>query len=294
MPMQITPAIHALRHPFKIPVAPGIALERFVYSYLLAGETITLIDTGVAGCENTIFDYIRSIGRDPDEISLIIFTHSHPDHIGAAEAIREITGCSVMARPAERTWIEDVELQNRERPVPGFSTLIVGSVTLDHELADSDVIDSDGTEEYEFQVYHTPGHSAGSISLLVQREGALFCGDAVPVEGDLPAYDDARQSVRSVIKLQAIQGIRVLLSAWDEPREGNAAYRQMDRLLAYRQKIQESVIAVSADGTKDPLQIAKSTAVLLGLPPQAVTPLLARTLAANLRIRDYKDLAVRT
>ena len=50
--MQITPAIHALRHPFKIPVAPGIAIDRFVYSYILAGETITLIDTGVAGCEN--------------------------------------------------------------------------------------------------------------------------------------------------------------------------------------------------------------------------------------------------
>jgi glyoxylase-like metal-dependent hydrolase (beta-lactamase superfamily II) len=155
MPIQITPAIHALRHPFKIPVAPGIALDRFVYSYLLAGETITLIETGVAGCENTIFDYIRSIGRDADEISLIIFTHSHPDHIGAAKAIREVTGCSVMANPAEYTWIKDVELQNRERPVPGFSTLVGGSVTLDHELADGDVIDSDGTEEYESQRYTT-------------------------------------------------------------------------------------------------------------------------------------------
>ena len=49
--MQVTPAIHALRHPFKVPVAPGIALDRFVYSYLIAGETITLVDTGVAGCE---------------------------------------------------------------------------------------------------------------------------------------------------------------------------------------------------------------------------------------------------
>src|SRR5512137_779298 len=121
--MQITPSIHALRHPFKIPVAPGIAIDRFVYSYILAGETITLIDTGVAGCENCIFDYIRSIGRDPEEITLIILTHSHPDHIGAAKAIRDATGCSVMAHSSERVWIEDVDRQNRERPVPGFSTL---------------------------------------------------------------------------------------------------------------------------------------------------------------------------
>jgi hypothetical protein len=128
----------------------------------------------------------------------------------------------------------------------------------------------------------------------VQREGALFCGDAVPVEGDLPVYDDALQSVRSVTKLRAIRGIRVLLSAWDDPREGESVYRQMDRALAYLQRIHESVITVSADGTSDPMEIAKRAAALLRFPPQAVTPLLARTLAANLRIRDHKDLAVGT
>ena len=50
--MQVTPSIHALRHPFTVPIAPGIALDRFVYSYLVYGETITLIDTGVAGCRS--------------------------------------------------------------------------------------------------------------------------------------------------------------------------------------------------------------------------------------------------
>jgi glyoxylase-like metal-dependent hydrolase (beta-lactamase superfamily II) len=199
-----------------------------------------------------------------------------------------------MAHPAERAWIEDVDRQNRERPVPGFSTLVGGSVQLDHELAEGDVIDTDGTEEYEVQVYHTPGHSAGSVSLLIQGEGALFCGDAVPVDKDLPVYDDVRQSVRSVKKIQVIRGIRVLLSAWDEPRMGDAAYRQMDRALAYLQRIHEAVITVSADGTDDQMEIAKRTASLLGLPPQGVTPLLARTLAANMRIRDERDLTTGT
>jgi hydroxyacylglutathione hydrolase len=45
--MEITPSIHALRHTFRIPVAPGIALDRSVYSYLMYGETITLIDKWV-------------------------------------------------------------------------------------------------------------------------------------------------------------------------------------------------------------------------------------------------------
>jgi hydroxyacylglutathione hydrolase len=288
--MQITPAIHALRHRFKIPVAPGIALDRFVYSYLLAGETITLIDTGVAGCENSIFDGIRSIDRNPDEISLIILTHSHPDHIGAAKAIQDATGCSVMAHPAERVWIEDVNQQNRERPVPGFSLLVGGSVRLDHELEDGLVIDPDGSETCEMQVIHTPGHSAGSVSLLIQGERALFCGDAVPVYGDLPVYDDALQSVRSVARLRAIRGVHHLLSAWDEPQVDEGAYQQMDRALAYLQKIHETVVTASSDGTSDPMVVARLAVTALGLPPQAVTPLLARTIAANIRVRDHPDL----
>jgi hydroxyacylglutathione hydrolase len=290
--MQITPAIHALRHPFTVPVAPDTAIDRFVYSYLFVGETITLLDTGVAGCEKAIFEYIRSIGRDPREISLIILTHSHPDHIGAAKAIREVTGCSIMAHSAEQVWIEDVDRQNRERPVPGFSTLVGGSVKLDHVLVDGDVIDPDGTEEYTLQVLHTPGHSAGSVSFLLQAEGALFCGDAVPVEGDLPVYDDAKESVRSLKKLKRIRGIRVLLSSWDYPRHGLAVYDKMDRALVYLQKIHEAVVTASAEGTNEPMEIAKRTAALIGLPPKAVTPLLARTLMANIRVRDQTDLSL--
>jgi glyoxylase-like metal-dependent hydrolase (beta-lactamase superfamily II) len=281
--MQITPAIYALRHPFKVPVAPGITLDRFVYSFIIACDTIALVDTGVAGCEKTIGDCIRSIGRDPSEISLILLTHSHPDHIGAAKAIRDATGCTVMAHPAERAWIEDVDLQNRERPVPGFTGLVGGSVPVDHELSDGDTIDPDGTAEYEHDVIHTPGHSPGSISLLLRSEGAIFSGDAVPVYGDLPVYDDAAESVRSVQRLRLVRDIRFLLSAWDEPRNGSGAYDQMGRAAAYLRKIDDAVFRSAAGGTSNIMEFTKRTADALGLPPQAVSPLLARTFAANLR-----------
>lgn len=281
--MQVTPAIHALRHPFRVPVAPALTLDRFVYSYIIAGETLTLIDTGVAGCETRIFDYIRSIGRDPREISLIILTHSHPDHIGAARAIWENTGCTIAAHAAERAWIEDVERQNRERPVPGFDTLVGGPVQPEFELESGCTIDIDGTAGYEILVLHTPGHSAGSISLFLQGEGALFAGDAVPVTGDLPVYDDAEQSVRSIRLLRSVRGIRHLLSAWDEPRHGIEVYGQMDRALNYLNTIHQAVLASAGGETLDLIEITRKTAAALGLPPQAVNPMLARTVAANLR-----------
>lgn len=97
--MQLTSTVHALKLPFRVPISPDITLDRFVYAYLLFGEAITLIDTGVAGCEKQIFDYIRSTGRDPSETALVILTHSHPDHIGAAMAIQKATGCGIAAHP---------------------------------------------------------------------------------------------------------------------------------------------------------------------------------------------------
>lgn len=280
--MQITPSIHLLRHSFKIPITAGVAIDRFVCSYIIYGEMITLIDTGVSGCERPIFENILSAGRDPSEVALIILTHSHPDHIGSAGAIQRMTGCSVAAHPAERTWIEDVKLQNQERPVPGFATLVGGPVRVDHDLLDGDTIEPDETRAGEMLVFHTPGHSKGSISLFLHREGALFSGDAVPVSGEMPIYDDAVESAKSVKRLRGIAGIRVLLSSWDEPRTGDAVYLQLDRAQEYLHKIQKTVLAFSLEGITDPMELTRKTVSALGLPPAAVNPLVSSTFASNI------------
>jgi hydroxyacylglutathione hydrolase len=288
--MQISPRVHALRLPFKIPVTPGIKLDRFVNVFLIFGRTITLVDTGVAGCERDIFDYIRSTGRDPAEIALIIQTHAHPDHIGATQAIQKATGCTVAIHNAERNWIEDVSLQNRERPVPGFSALVGGPATVGRELEDGDVLDLDGDQLPDLIVLHTPGHSPGSVSLLLECEGILFSGDVVPVPGDLPVYDDLHLSVQSLRRLETIEGIKVLLSSWDEPREGADAYQKIAGALVWLRKIHDAVLAAAGTRKPDPMELCRKVAILLQLPPQSVTPLLARTFMANLRAKDLKDL----
>ncbi len=95
--------------------------------------------------------------------------HAHPDHIGAAAAIKSISGCTVAAHAAERQWIEDVKLQAGERPVPGFFLLVGGSVPVDQILQEGDVLHLEGGLGLE--VLHTPGHSPGGRIFSGQLEG---------------------------------------------------------------------------------------------------------------------------
>jgi len=292
--MQITKHIHALKVPFQITDRSGHKVQRFVYVYLIYGKKICLIDSGVAPSEQFIFDYLRETGRRPDEISLLILTHSHPDHVGSAKAIKMASGCRVAAHGAEKAWIEDVDLQYRERPVPGFHSLVGGSVEVDLALKEGDILDlGDGLR---LQVIHTPGHSNGSISLWLAEEGVLFTGDAIPLPGEMPIYDDPVESVKSIKRLKAVLGIKVLLSAWDQSRDGEQAYRIMDESMGYLQRIHEAVIKISCEQISseqpslDSMQLTKSVLKELGLPEAMANPMVVRSFQANLKVPNHQNL----
>lgn len=95
--MQVSEHVYTLRIPFQLTVSPEVKVERFVSAYVICSKEICLIDSGVASSERVIFDYIKKTGREPREIFMIILTHSHPDHIGATQAITRETGCAVAA-----------------------------------------------------------------------------------------------------------------------------------------------------------------------------------------------------
>lgn len=201
--MEVPPCLQPLKVPFEIPVGPDRRMPRFAYCFLLYGpESIWLVDTGVAGAERLVLEAIRQAGRQSEELDLTVLTHSHPDHIGAARAIHEATGCQVAAHAAERAWIEDTELQEQERPVPGFPLLVGGPVEVDRLLAEGDRLTLG--PDLDLQVLHTPGHSRGSLSLWLAGNRTLISADAIPVPDDLPIYEDAAECVRSINRLQAL------------------------------------------------------------------------------------------
>ena len=279
--MQLTKHIHALKIPFKVPVSPEMAVDRFVFSYIVFTDTITLIDTGVKGAEATIFDYIIKNGGDPRQIKSVILSHSHPDHIGSVRSIVETTGCRVLAHKGEKDWIEDTEKQFRERPVPGFPGLVGGPVKIDEFLADGDILKL-GTDA-TCRVIHTPGHSKGSITLMFDSEKAMFTGDSLPVPNDMPIYDDFMASLESINRIKGVKEADVLLQSWEEPLRGYTQIeKRVDDGLSYLQRIHDSVRKASAKGIKDPMEICRIVVSELGLPPFAANPLVAASIASNL------------
>lgn len=285
--MQISDHIHAVRVPFRITTPSGMVLERFVYCYLIYGETITMIDTGVMHSEHILFEYISQSGRAVDDIARIIHTHAHPDHIGATSEIVARTGARVALHQAERHWLEDVEVQYAQRPVPGFHALVGGSAAVNEPLADGQQLVLD--DQLSLRVLHTPGHSPGSVSLLLEQENMLFSGDVVPIPGEMPIYDDARASLTSLHTLQELQ-VDMLLAAWDTPRDGKEIPEVLDDAIAYVQRVHHAVRGAVAGSRQIDRQIVMRTLEQLGFPPATANPLIARTVASHLALIDCNEL----
>ncbi len=285
----VTPSIDALRLDYRTQLKPGVTIKRFTQAYLVYGETVTLIDAGIAGSESFFYQALEAYGRTPEDIKTIILTHAHPDHMGAAHTIQRQTGCQVMVHAQEKAFVECTQ-GSRAHPVsPGLEQLISGSACVDRILEDRDIIDLDG--HMQVQVLHTPGHSPGSISLLLSPEKVLFTGDAFSFAWGVPAYQDVRASLYSIRRLQQQCPLDVMLSAWDEPREAAAIERVLAHSQEYLQRIHRSVQKhASLQADVHPERLSKAVLADLNIPALALTPMVVKSIMAHLPLLDCIDL----
>ena len=280
--MQVTERIHAIKIPFKVPISPEMSIDRFAFAYLVFGDKIHLIDSGVAGSESTIYEYIKEQGRELKEVVSLILTHSHPDHIGAAKSIKNQTGCTVFAHKLEQDWIEDTEKQFKARPVPGFQTLVQGSVKVNSLLDGGEILKLE--KGILCKTIHTPGHSKGSISLLFENDKALFTADVLIYPGDLPIYEDISACLKSIKMLQKVANIENLFSSWEHPIQGQGKIiKRMDESIAYLERIHTAVISNSRiNKQQNIMDLCQKVVNELGLPPFAAMPLVAKAFASSL------------
>lgn len=116
-------------------------------------------------------------------VKYIINTHAHFDHVGANKAVKDATAAQILLHEGDAPLLATVSQHARM-----FGMAAPSSPPADRYVKHGEVLD---LGDLSITVLHTPGHSPGGISLLVN--GAVFTGDAL-FEGsigrtDLPGGD---------------------------------------------------------------------------------------------------------
>lgn len=126
-------------------------------------------------------------------VQWIAVTHAHIDHIGGANKLRARTGAPVYMNENDFVLCARLDQQAAWLGMPD-----PGRTDIDVKLRDGDSLDLAGTK---FEVLHTPGHTQGSVSLLIPTENKLLAGDTLFRDSigrtDLPGGNH-RQILRSI------------------------------------------------------------------------------------------------
>lgn len=207
--MRISEHVHLIRKEFL--VTPEV--KRYVNIYLIVGKYCYLIDSGVKGSETLIEEYMESLSRKMTDLKGVFLTHSHPDHAGAAAEIKRRTNCTLYAPAPELPWIEHIQKQFEERPIPNFFNLISESIKVDLPLIGGEEIMLE--EGITIRALSTKGHSHGSMSFILNDE-VIFTGDAIPVADDLPIFVGYEETLKSLDLIQSIPHLKYYCPAWDE------------------------------------------------------------------------------
>jgi glyoxylase-like metal-dependent hydrolase (beta-lactamase superfamily II) len=206
-------------------IAPGVHAVRLlsVYAFLIDEPELTLIDAGLIGSAGRVQRYVKKMGRSLDDLTRIICTHAHPDHIGG---VRELAGdreVEVLMHPADldglKVTLRDAVANRNRSQLIAYFTRHPGEAT---PIVDGQVLPILGG----LRVVHTPGHTAGSVCLYAERDRLLFVGDNLQVIRRKVTFassvfsDDMSLARASVARMAEFDVQTIVFSHYPPWREG--------------------------------------------------------------------------
>ncbi|MBO5162913.1 MAG: MBL fold metallo-hydrolase [Ruminococcus sp.] len=127
------------------------------------------IAVDVGGSPRLLLEYLKMNRLD---LTKILLTHGHFDHMGGVEAVRKATGAEVFVHESDAPMLESSALSLHS----AISIMPFESVT-NYEIIRDNCIIHDG--DCSFRVLHTPGHSHGSVCYVCDDERIIFSGDTL-------------------------------------------------------------------------------------------------------------------
>jgi glyoxylase-like metal-dependent hydrolase (beta-lactamase superfamily II) len=163
---------------WRIPTLGNDLINSF--AFVDSDGSVCLVDAGLKGASRKLLAALGAIGKSATDVSNILLTHAHFDHVGGAARLRDATGASVQLHDDDAGYL-------REGKAPPFGqkgllarVMAMASPGLpachvDATFCEGDLLPIAGG----IRVLHTPGHTPGHASFLHEPSGVLITGDAL-------------------------------------------------------------------------------------------------------------------
>lgn len=168
-------------------VAPGFGENTYVVWRDGSGAAVA-IDPG-----NTIPPILGLLEEEGLELSAVLLTHAHLDHIEGVSRLVAETGAPVHLHPADRFLYDHAAQQAQQ-----FGMRVDEPPAVNHALQHDSTLEIGGVH---YHVRHVPGHSPGHVLFHVEAARSAFVGDVV-FQGSIGRSDlpggDFRQLIASI------------------------------------------------------------------------------------------------
>jgi glyoxylase-like metal-dependent hydrolase (beta-lactamase superfamily II) len=150
------------------------------FAFIEPDGSVTLVDAGLRGATRRLVAGLASIGSQPEDVTRILATHAHLDHVGDARRLRARTGGGLHVHEHDADYVRRGTAPPRDPTLPlgqvfGYLQRRQSSSEVDGTFAENDVLPVAGG----LRVLHTPGHTPGHCSFLHEPSGVLVTGDAL-------------------------------------------------------------------------------------------------------------------
>lgn len=248
--MRLSPFVQVVLAP-----NPGVMTGPGTNTYIFGAGPTYVIDPAVDDGE-----YLDVVTELAGNVTEILVTHRHPDHVGGAAALSQRTGAQVRAYGRQDAGDASVvPIADGERFGSGAACLVA---------------------------VHTPGHSSDHVCFFVEGAASLFAGDNVVGEGTAviaPPDGNMREYMSSLEKMRALEIDRIYPGHF-RPLDGGKAV--IDRYIAHRLERERKILDSLSEG---PLGIDEIVAKAYADTPADLHPVARYSTLAHLEKLQADD-----
>jgi glyoxylase-like metal-dependent hydrolase (beta-lactamase superfamily II)/8-oxo-dGTP pyrophosphatase MutT (NUDIX family) len=252
--VRLSPLVHVVLAP-----NPGIMTGPGTNTYIVGSGPTVVIDPAV---ENA--PYMAEVVKVAGQVSSILVTHRHPDHIGGVKMLASLTGAPV------RAW--------GTGPIHGLTP---------SPIDDRELIETGGAA---LRALYTPGHASDHLSFCLETTNSLFAGDNIVGEGTAviaPPDGNLREYLSSLRIMEELQPERIYPGHFRPLQDGPAVIRSY---IEHRAERDAQILGAIA---AEPLSLEQIVERVYRDSPAALRPVAAFSVQAHLEMAEQDGRAMR-